>query len=152
MICEKLKNYLDSRSVLYEIHWHPESYSSQETAAVEHVSGKIFAKTVIVKAGEQDVMIVLPADRMLDLPQVTRHLGETQVRIEDEGEVAELFPDCEIGAMPPIGKIYGLPAWVDASLLEKGEIYFNGGNHREVVRMTSGDFKRIAEARIGNFC
>ena len=150
-ISKKLERFLDRHKVNYEIVSHPAAFTSCETAEAEHVSGREIAKIVMVKAGGRDVMTVIPGHCTLDLLKLSALLGAADLRIEEQKEFEELFGDCEAGAMPPFGKLYGLPCYADRSL-ENGEfVYFNAGNHRESVRLAIEDFLRISKAEIGDF-
>ena len=151
MLTSKLRRLLKEEKVPYEIVTHAPGFSSQEIAATEHISGKEIAKVVMVNIEGEDVMMVIPANRVLDLLKLSAAFGTDDIRIEDEKEFADLFRDCEIGAMPPVGRLYDIPCYVDRSMFEKGEVCFNGGNHRESVKMSAEDFRRIADAEIGDF-
>lgn len=147
----KLAKFLKRHKVYYQIQVHPETFTGSETAQAEHISGKKLAKVVMVKAEEKDLMVVVPSNRTVDLFKLTVAFGTNNVRIEEEKEFKDLFPDCETGAMPPIGKIYGLPCYVDQSLCEEDEIYFNAGNHWETIKVYTQDFFRVSKAVIGDF-
>ena len=96
-------------------------------------------------------MVVLPSNRLLDLLKLRTALGTEEVRIEDEREFMQLFPDCEAGAMPPLGSLYQVASYVDQSLLEAPEIIFNAGTHRESLRISTDAFKRISDAEVGDY-
>jgi len=150
-IVKKLEDFLKGNHVTYDVIDHARTFTAQGTAKVEHISGKNMAKVVMIKSDSQDLMVVIPAHRMLDLQKLTAKIGQENLRIEEENEFGSLFPDCELGAMPPIGKIYKLPCYVDRTLLEHEEIFFNGGNHAQSVKMKAEEFRRIAEAEVGDF-
>jgi len=98
------------------------------------------------------VMVVLPASCRVDTAALARALGEPSVSFLPEAEIQALFPDCEVGAMPPFGQLYGLPVWVDACFPSKGEFDFQAGNHHEVVRIRYADFERLVHPRVAEFC
>jgi Ala-tRNA(Pro) deacylase len=146
----KLIEFLNQSKVRYEVLHHPEAFTAQELAAIEHVKGKNHAKVVIVKAGEQKLMVVLPADRRVDLEKLDKVLGK-RTMLATEAEFKALFPDCAVGAMPPFGKLYGLPTYVDRSLTTDERIVFAAGTHTDAVRMNYGDYARLAQPQIGDW-
>ena len=151
MAAMKLKNYLQSREVKYRSIEHPQTYTAPETAASAHVSGNDFAKTVIVEMGGELAMVVLPANRKILLEDLREMLGEQDLRLATEEDFKEQFPDCELGAMPPFGNLYGLPVYVAHSLAEEPEIAFNAGTHREVITMSFADYAEIVQPVILDF-
>ena len=152
MIPQRLKKFLDEKEVPYEIVDHAEEFTAQEMAQTEHISGRKIAKTVMVRADGRDVMVVVPAHCRVDLLKLGAALWiEDGLSIEREDEFADLFPDCERGAMPPFGKLYGIPCFVDRSLFEEPDIWFNAGSHWESIRMSSAHYRRIMDAEIGDF-
>ena len=144
----KLIEFLDSSHVRYEVQQHPPAMTAQEVAESEHVSGKKFAKVVILRAGRDFVMAVLPAPYHVDLEQARAALGRRELELAEEDEFERLFPGCEPGAMPPFGNLYGLPVCVDRELTRAGEIVFNAGTHSETVRMRYDDFARLVNPRV----
>lgn len=147
----KLKKFLRQQKVLYEVIVHPEKYTSSETAEAEDVPGKEVAKVVMLRSRNKDVMAVLPASCTIDFLKMSTLLGTQDVRLEQETEFAKLFPDCEAGAMPPFGKLYQLPCYIDKELLDAEHIVFNGGNHKESVRIWAKDFFRVVKGKIADF-
>jgi Ala-tRNA(Pro) deacylase len=153
MLVERARRLLETGGVAFETLPHREAYTAQGVAAATHVSGWMLAKVLIVRApGEGPVMVVLPASCRLDLATLARVLGKPTVSLAAEGEMKELFPDCEIGAMPPFGQLYGLPIWVDACFAKAGDFAFQAGNHHEVVRMRYADYERLAQPMVAEFC
>lgn len=150
MIPAKIREYLKHERAPFEVVPHPEAYTAQETAASEHVPGRQFAKVVMVKADDRDVMTVIPAPSKLDLMKMSSVLGTENLRLESENEFGSLFPDCERGAMPPFGPLYRVPCFVDVRLTRFKELVFNAGNHMESLRMATPEFLRIAEAEIAD--
>lgn len=148
MITRKLESFLKTSKVSYEKIDHPETFTSQATAQIEHISGKQMAKVLIVKADEKDVMVMLPASCKLDLNKFREAVGAKKVRLESEQEFAPLFPDCEKGAMPPFGELYHLPLFADKSIAENDQIVFNGGSHHESIRMRYQDYEKTAHPRL----
>ena len=147
----RIKNYLDKENVSYQHCIHRTAYTAQEVAAEEHISGKLMAKTIIVKMDGKFVMAVLPATAKVDLAALQASLGAKEVRLATEFEFTGLFPDCEVGAMPPFGNLYGLPVYVEESLSRDPEIVFNAGTHQDTIRMKYEDFARLARPQVLGF-
>ncbi len=149
MTCrERLERVFHELGVQYRVTPHHLAYTAQEVAMTEHISGYDVAKVVIVIADQSPVMTVLPAPHRVDLEKVRHILGAKTARLATEKEFEELFPDCEVGAMPPFGNLYGIPVCVDRSLAFDPEITFNAGTHRETMTMAYADFERLARPRV----
>jgi Ala-tRNA(Pro) deacylase len=146
-----LNAYLDHEGVHYDVLPHPEAFRAAEIAHTLHTSEKEMAKVVIVKVQERFVMTVLPASWNVDLLRLKTFLATHQVRLATEEEITGLFPDCELGAMPPFGNLYGLPVYVDQSLTEDEEIVFQAGTHSDAIRMRYWDFASLAFPVVGEF-
>lgn len=151
MSATKLKAYLDEAGVKYVSVQHPAAYTASDVAASAHVFGRDFAKTVIIKIEGVLAMMALPASRRLLLPDLREMLGTDDVRLATESEFRDVFPDCEVGAMPPFGNLYGLRVYVAASLTEEQEIAFNACSHTEVIRMAYADFERLVKPTVLDF-
>ena len=151
MPVKKLKEYLDANRVKYVSIIHSKAYTAQEVAASAHVSGKIMAKTVIVELDGKLAMAVLPANRKIVLQDLREITGSEQVKFASEEQFKERFPDCETGAMPPFGKLYGMEVYVADALSQNEEIAFNAGSHIEVIKLAYADFERLAEPRVVSF-
>lgn len=149
-ILAKLKQYLDENAVRYEVLSHRLAYTAQEVAAAQHVKGREFAKVVMAKAGDGFVMAVLPAMAKLDTGKLARAAGGAQVQLASEQEFERLFPNCDAGAMPPFGNLFGLPVYVDRSLAKDETIVFQAGTHLDTVRMRFDDFARLAAPVVGD--
>ena len=149
----RLKSFLDSNQIPYESLPHTTTYTAQGTAAVMQISGKDVAKTIVLRAGtsgEETVLAVLPGSRHAKLDKLSAAVGKP-VRLATELEFSDLFPDCELGAMPPFGALYNLPVYVDESLAKDKEVVFNAGTHHDAVRMAYEDFVRLAKPRMCSF-
>ncbi len=147
MPLKKLKEYLDSQKVRYESLAHYETYTSQETAQSAHISGRELAKTVIVKIGGRMAMAVLPAPKKIDFALLGAAAGSA-AEIAVEQEFIDIFPDCETGAMPPFGNLYGMDVYVDESLTRDKEIAFNAGSHIELMKLSYKDFARLVRPKV----
>ena len=151
MPATKLKEFLNRRGVKYVSIQHSPAYTAPEVAASAHVAGRDMAKTVIVKIEDVMSMIVLPANRRLVLTDLRELLEIDRVKLATEEEFKNAFPDCEIGAMPPFGNLYGMPVYVAASLAEEPEIAFNAGSHTELIKMAYQDFAELVQPRTLDF-
>ncbi len=147
----KLKEYLDSQKVPYQVLPHEEVYTSMETAQSLHVPGKDLAKVTIVMVDENLVMTVLPSTWKVDLHRLKEVFEAQDVRLATEEEFKDSFPDCEVGAMPPFGNLYGLKVYVDHSLTEDEEIVFDGGTHQEGLRMQYKDYAALVKPNVATF-
>jgi len=151
MPVQKLKEFLDSHNIKYVTIRHSRAFTAQETAATAHVPVKELAKTVMVKINGKMAMAVLPASSKVDFDLLKKVMGSGKVEIASEKEFKDLFPDCEIGAMPPFGNLYGMDVFVAESLTEDKEIAFNAGSHRELVKMTYKDFEKLVKPKVITF-
>ncbi|MCS7338729.1 MAG: YbaK/EbsC family protein [Verrucomicrobiae bacterium] len=151
MAARKLKAFLDTERVRYVSIPHSVAYTAQEVAASAHVPGRQMAKTVIVVMDGRPVMVVLPAHRRVVLEDLRQAAGAEEVRFATEDEFKSLFPDCEVGAMPPFGNLYGLDVYVAAPLAEEDEIVFNAGTHTELIRLAYRDFERLVRPKVACF-
>ena len=142
-ISPTLNAYLDRERVHYDVLPHPESFRALATAQALQTPAKEMAKVVIVKVQERFVMTVLPARWNVDLHRLRTVFTAHRVRLATEHEIISLFPDCELGAMPPFGNLYGLPVYVDQSLTEDEEIVFQAGTHSDAIRMRYWDFASL---------
>jgi Ala-tRNA(Pro) deacylase len=148
-IARQLIECLKENKVQYEILHHSEAVTAQRIAQAEHVKGRHHAKVVIMKAGDQHLMLVLPADHYVDLEKIERVVGKP-VSFDHENEFKSLFPDCVIGAMPPFGNLYGLPTYVDKSLSEQDYIVFEAGTHTDAIIMNYRDYENIVKPKVAD--
>jgi Ala-tRNA(Pro) deacylase len=151
MIATALKDYLEHAGVPYKTISHPAAFTACEVAAAAHVVGCDFAKTVIVKIEGTLAMVVLPASRRLLLADLRDMLGIDDVRLANESEFRDAFPDCEVGAMAPFGNLYGMRTYVAASLADEPTIAFNAGSHTEVVQLAYSDYQRLVHPLVLDF-
>lgn len=146
-----LKTHLDREHVHYDVLPHSQTFGAATVARTLHVSEQEMAKVVIVKVKEQFVTMVLPAAEKVDVPRLRKLFGTHRVRLATEEEITQLFPDCELGAMPPLGTLYGLPVYVDRSLTGDEDIVFEGGTHSEAIRMRYWDFAALVFPVVAEF-
>jgi Ala-tRNA(Pro) deacylase len=145
MSAEKLFQFLDKEHVKYVTQRHSRAYTSQEVAALSHISGWEMAKTIVIKVDDELAMYVLPANEKVNIEGLRAVLGADRLALADESDFVQSFPDCELGAMPPFGNLYGMKVYVDADLAIEPEIFFNAGTHTELVRMSYEDFERLVK-------
>jgi Ala-tRNA(Pro) deacylase len=151
MPLNKIKAFLDAHGTKYILISHSKAYTAQGIAAISHISGRELAKTVMVKLDGALAMAVLPASYQVDLESLRRAAGVQVAELATEREFKQHFPDCETGAMPPFGNLYGIPVYVDETLLEDREIAFNAGSHYELIKMAYKDFERLVKPEVMEF-
>jgi Ala-tRNA(Pro) deacylase len=151
MPIQKLKEFLDRERVKYVTITHSPAFTAHEIAAAAHVPERELAKTVVVHLDGKTAMAVLPADLKIILDDLREAAGVGQARFATEDEFKRLFPDCEIGAMPPFGNLYGLDVYAATALAKDQEIAFNAGSHTELIKMAYDDFARLARPRLVSF-
>ena len=144
---KRLIDCLDDNKISYEILSHPEVFAAQRIAQAEHVKGRRHAKVVMVKSTGQHLMAVLPAERLIDLEKLGKIVGQ-DISLESEREFEALFPDCVVGAMPPFGNLYGVPTYVDKSLVAENYIAFEAGTHTEAIKVSYRDYEKIVKPQV----
>ncbi|MBS1818376.1 MAG: YbaK/EbsC family protein [Acidobacteria bacterium] len=150
-VTELVQEYLRQSNVAYSVFPHVPAYSAQEEAAVTHISGRDWAKPVVFFADGEPVMAVVPADLVIDVERLLLLTGAERIRLATEEELAALYPDCEPGAMPPLGPLYNQSVFVDVNLAAQPQIVFNGGTHGDAVCMRYDDFAALAQPVVGSF-
>lgn len=143
-------NYLQNSGVRYSHSMHPPAKTARETADAERMPAHEFAKCVVYYCEKGFGMAVVPADEFVDLGALGRLLPATYIRLANEGEIAEVFQDCELGAMPPFGNIYNMPVVVDREVAAQRFIAFTIGTHRDVIRMSFEDYERLVMPLVGS--
>src|SRR6266480_5171665 len=151
MPVKKLKEFLDQERIKYVSIVHSTAYTAQEVAASAHITGKELAKTIIVELDGKMAMAVLPANRKIVLQDLREVTGSEEVKFASEEEFKKKFPDCETGAMPPFGNLYGMEVYVAESLTDNEEIAFNAGSHTEVIKLAYKDFERLVRPKVVSF-
>ena len=148
MPTRKLRDYLDQHDIQYVTISHSPAYTAQRIAELTRIPGKELAKTVIVKVDDKFAMAVLPASRRVNLQHLQEAIGADEVTLSSETEFNELFPDCEVGAMPPFGNLYDMGVYVAEQLTEDEEIAFNAGSHSELVKMSYNDYANLVTPQV----
>lgn len=151
MPAKKLREFLNSQNIPYMTISHVVAYTAKEIAALTHISNKELAKTVIVKIDSTLAMAVLPASYDIDLSSLRVATGARNVSLAKESEFKDRFPECEIGAMPPFGNLYGMAVYVDESLTKDKDIAFNAGSHNELLEVCYADFERLVKPTVLKF-
>jgi Ala-tRNA(Pro) deacylase len=146
MFGELVRDYLNRSGVVFETMEHPRVVGAQSVAQVEHESGWRVAKPVMLKLGNRLAMAVIPAPARVDLRKVRLGLMRDDVELATEAEYASTFPDCELGAEPPFGALYGLPMIVDRALLGDPYLVFRDGTHRRTLKTALSDYLRLVDA------
>jgi len=151
MPMNKVRDLLDDQHVKYVVISHSKAFTAQGIAAISHISGREVAKTVIVKLDGALGMAVLPASFQIDLLALKNVTGVREADLASEREFKQHFPDCETGAMPPFGNLYGIPVYVDKTLTQDKEIAFNACSHHELIKLSYADFERLVHPVVLDF-
>ncbi len=152
MPATKLTEFLDNQRIKYVKITHSPAYTAQEVAAAAHVRGKELAKTIMVFIDGQMAMAVLPAQCIIDFDRFRKTIRAKTIELAAEAEFKDMFPDCEVGAMPPFGNLYGLEVFADESLKEDKKIAFNACSHSELIRLAYADFERLVKPKVLKLC
>jgi Ala-tRNA(Pro) deacylase len=146
-----LQSFLDDMGASYRVSHHPTAYTAQMLAEVEHVPGRKVIKPVVVQADGEFVMCALPASYRVDLDELKYQLQADDVKLVEEPRLAELFPGCELGAAPPIGRMYGMTTLMDESLVADDRVTFQAGTHEDAVTMSLAEYRRVAQPEMAHF-
>jgi len=146
-----LQAFLDERDAVYRVLRHSTVFTAQELAAAEHTSGRYVIKPVVVKADGQFFMCALPACYRIDLTELKSQLLVEELFIVDEMTLAKLFGDCQIGAVPPIGRMFGMITLMDESLINGTRVTFQAGTHEDAVEMSMAEYRRVAQPEMAHF-
>ncbi|MBI4513444.1 MAG: YbaK/EbsC family protein [Gemmatimonadetes bacterium] len=146
-----ITEFLKRTNAAYAVVAHPTAYTAQEEAAVTHIPGRQWAKTVVCFADGDPILAVLSAHHSVDLERLKGLAGARSVKLAKEEEFAPLYPDCEAGAMPPLGPLYNQRVFVDESVTKEEEIVFNGGTHTDAIKMRYRDFAALVKPVVGEF-
>jgi len=150
-IPQRIRDYLDSQNVPYETLHHSQVFTAQEVAHSLHISGKKFVKTVAARGDSKPVLAVMPASHRLNFQELKSVLKANRLEMLVERELVELFPDCDLGAVPPFGNLYGLDVWVDRAVASAENVLFCAGTHEDCIRMRYSDFAKLTRPFLGHF-
>jgi Ala-tRNA(Pro) deacylase len=151
MPTKMLREFLDQNKVRYVTVKHSVAYTAQEIAASAHIKGKELAKTVLIKVDSKMAMCVLPASYKIDFDLLKETLGGKTVRLANETEFKDKFPECDVGAMPPFGNLYDMEVYAEEVLAKDEEIAFNACSHVELLQMSFKDYGRLVKPRLLKF-
>ena len=143
--------FLRDAHVPYVVLPHEPAFTAREEAAATHVPGRDWAKVVVCFVDDAPIEAVIPATLEVNLDRLRNLARGDFIRLADEAELDVLFPECEAGAMPPLGPLYGQDVFVDVALAAEDEIVFNAGTHGDAIRMRYEDFAAIARPIVGRF-
>jgi Ala-tRNA(Pro) deacylase len=148
MILKRLTEFLDAHHIKYvQIH-HSPAFTAREVAVSAHLPFREVAKTVVLTTAGVHFLAILPSSEMIDLPLLRELIEKPDLRLASESELNTLFPECDVGAMPPFGNLFGLDVIVSPPLTEDDEIAFNAGSHRDMVRMSYADYERLVDPKV----
>ncbi len=150
-VLKRLQSYLDTNKIPYELLSHPKAYTAHDLAETTHVPGYLVAKVVVVKADGYFVMTVLPSTWRVDLKRLREALDARDLRLATEAEIANIFPDCQVGAMPPFGNLYGIEVYVDQLLSEDESIVFEAGTYVGAMKLRYKDFAALVRPKVAAF-
>jgi len=146
MACrDKLISLLKENKITFQLFSHKEIYTAQELASIHHVSGKSLAKVVMIKADDELIMVAVGAPYKVDLNKIAQLLKAEKVDVANERDFKDIFYDCDIGAMPPLGNLYKLKTFVDENLSKQENIIFKIGTHNETIKIKYSDYEKIAK-------
>ena len=150
-IPQRIRDYLDSQNVSYETLHHSQAFTAQEVAHSLHVSGKKCVKVVVAKGDNKPILVVMPASHRLNFQELKSALKAHQLEMLVESELVGLFPDCDLGAVPPFGNLYGIDVWVDRAVASTEMVLFCAGTHEDCIRMRYSDFAKLTRPFLGHF-
>jgi Ala-tRNA(Pro) deacylase len=151
MIPQALEEYLNKSNVWYEVRHHPPTMTAEQLAQRENMDGHKIAKVVVMREDGAYYMMVLPASYFIDLREARRLTGHPNLHFASESELQQVFQDCELGAMPPMGRLYNMPVFSEADLAEDDEIEFNAGTHEDAIRMKYADWEKMTQPQKAHF-
>jgi Ala-tRNA(Pro) deacylase len=153
-IAKTLSDFLREKRVEYDVVAHPYTQSSSASAEAAHVDPDRLAKAIVVAAAGPERayrLAVLPASSDIDVGELSDVVGE-DLELAQERELARLFPDCSLGAVPAIGAAYKLQTVIDSALKTDGDVYFEAGDHIDLIRIGGAAFHQLTQgAGVGSF-
>jgi Ala-tRNA(Pro) deacylase len=150
-ISATVRNALERSGTAYELVPHERTFTSMETAEAAHVAGEKLAKSVVVSGDDGHMMVVIPSTHHVRFGALSERFGQP-FTLAAESDVKQLFTDCDVGSVPPLGQAYGVRVLVDDTLLEQEDVYFEAGDHEELVHVAGEDFRKLmAGAEHGPF-
>ncbi|MGO8788139.1 MAG: aminoacyl-tRNA deacylase [Terriglobia bacterium] len=150
-IPQRILDYLDSQNIPFETLHHSQAFTAQEVAHSLHVSGKRCVKVVVARGDNKPVLVVMPASHRLNFQEFKAALKANHLEMLLEHELVGLFPDCDLGAVPPFGNLYGIDVWVDRAVASAENVLFCAGTHEDCIRMRYSDFAKLTQPFLGHF-
>jgi Ala-tRNA(Pro) deacylase len=150
-VSASIQEFLRSANVPFTVLQHELAYTAQEEAAVTHISGRDWAKTVVCFADGEPIQVVVSADRVVDLDRLRALAGVRAIRLARKDELTSLYPGCEQGGMPPLGPLYHQRVFVDEALASEKDLVFNAGTHTDAICMRYEDFAALTRPMVGQF-
>lgn len=151
MIPSRLQMFLDQHKAKYDMMTHSAAFTAQEVAQAAHIKGRDFAKVVILKADGKLMMAVLPACCQININKLQTKMNAKYLEIATEEDFRDKFPECETGAMPPMGNLYGMPTIIDEQLTLDTEIAFNAGSHTELIKIPYAEYEKLVAPEVADF-
>ena len=151
MVRETIHNYLLQKGIEYDVIRHARALTAEEIAHTAHIPAKEIAKTVVLRIDGILALAVLHANERVDLERLGEYLGTNDIQLCSEEELEELFPDCELGAMPPFGDLYRMPVIVSESVASSDRIVCNAGTHTDLLSISYASFARAVKPMVGCF-
>jgi Ala-tRNA(Pro) deacylase len=148
MATRRILEFLDGNHVSYAVIHHPAATAAQRVAESMHLPGKFLVKTVVVKLDGRLALAVVPAVNDVDLTLLGRASGTNHVELAEKADFVDRFADCQLGAMPPFGNLFGIDAYVDRNIAKLDKIAFNAGTHTDAIAMSFADYRRLAHPRL----
>lgn len=146
----RVRSFLEDRGVAYEVVHHPRDFTAEEAAHDTHTPGRSFAKAVLVRTGASYALAVVPSNHHVDLEKVGALMHGKEPELATEREIRDLCDDCDVGAVPPFGNLYGVPVYASPELAECERITCVAGTHEDVIRLSWRDFVRLVRPRIAD--
>ena len=143
-----IQRFLDQRHIEYSLISHPRTFTARATAQSAHIPWHELAKTVVVRIDGIPAMVVQAADEQVSFRRLKNATGAATVQLAKENEIGRMFPDCELGAMPPFGSFYNMDVYVSEALTEDEEIAFNAGSHTELIKLAYRDFEELEHPNV----
>lgn len=150
-IPQRIRDFLDAQNVPYEAIHHSQAFTAQEVAHSLHISGKKCVKAVVAEGDNKTVIVVTPASHRLNLEELKSALKVNHLEMLVERELVAVFPDCDLGAVPPFGNLYGIEVWVDRTVASAEKVLFCAGTHEDCIRMRYSDFAKLTRPYLGHF-
>lgn len=150
MPAQQLKDFLDEAAVEYMCLSHPPAFTAQELAHHVKIAGDRVVKTVIIELDGKMAMLVMPATWRIRWDRLSRILDTDFLDLADEQEFKDRFPNCEVGAMPPFGNLFGMSVYCSEAMTEQPELAFAAGSHTESVHMKTADFLTLVQPMVLN--